>query len=263
MPALTPLLTIMIRAAEKASKSLLRDFGEVENLQVSLKGPGDFVSAADRRAEQIIHQELMKARPDYGFVMEESGNHGPKEAEYRFIIDPLDGTTNFLHGIPHWSISIGLEKGGDAIAGVVYDPVKNEMFYAEKGAGAFMNDRRIRVSGRRDLDHAAIAYFHMLRARGDEDQYVRAHAALRAKTGGLRNLGSAALDMAYVAAGRFDGFYQQSVHAWDIAAGVVIVREAGGKVQGLTRPEDPIFDGGILASNLNLFAPLQALVKEA
>lgn len=261
MPTLSPLLTVMTRAAEKASKSLLRDFGEVEQLQVSVKGPGDFVSAADKRAEQILFQELSKARPDFAFLMEESGAHGPKDAECKFLIDPLDGTTNFLHGLPHWAIAIGVEKQGEVIAGVIYDPVKNDMFYAEKGAGAFMNDRRIRVSGRRTLDQSLIAFSHLHPSRIDEKEYVRTHAILRDKTGGLRNFGSAALDIAYVACGRFDGYIQPSVKPWDIAAGIIMVREAGGKVQGIHTPDNPIYDGTIMATNAYLTPLIQDILK--
>lgn len=260
MPILSPLLTIMTRAAEKAAKSLLRDFGEVEQLQVSIKGPGDFVSAADRRAEQIIHSELAKARPGFSFLMEESGAVGPKDAEARWIIDPLDGTNNFLHGLPHWAISIALEKDGEIIAGVVHDPVKNEMFYAEKGSGAFMSDRRIRVSGRRDLSMAMIGHWYPIHDRLPDKEFNETSNRIRQKVAGLRANGASALDMAYVSAGRFDAYFQQNLKIWDIAAGVILVKEAGGKVVGYGAGDDPLTAGGILASNQYMLQPMQDLI---
>jgi myo-inositol-1(or 4)-monophosphatase len=260
MPVLSPLLTIMTRAAEKAAKSLLRDFGEVEQLQVSVKGPGDFVSAADRRAEQIIHSELAKSRPGFAFLMEESGAVGAKDAEARWIIDPLDGTNNFLHGIPHWAISIALEKDGDIIAGVIHDPVKNEMFYAEKGSGAFMSDRRIRVSGRRELDRTMVGHWMPLTSRLDDKTYNSTMNTLRSRVAGVRCSGSAALDMAYVSAGRFDAYFQQNLQIWDIAAGVILIREAGGKVQGYGNGTDPLTAGGILATNQFMLQPMQDML---
>lgn len=261
MPSLSPILSVMTRAAEKAAKSLLRDFGEVEQLQVSVKGPGDFVSAADRRAEQIIHQELSKGRPDYAFLMEESGTVGPQNAECRFIIDPLDGTHNFLHGIPHWAISIGLEKNGEMVAGVVYDPVKNEMFYAEKGGGAYMNDRRIRVSGRKDADRSIVGYWYNGPGRFDDARYEGDMSKIRGTFERFRINGAAALDLAYVACGRFDGFVQHDLKYWDAAAGTVIVREAGGKVIGMNKPDDVGFDGSVVAANLNLMPVIRDLLK--
>lgn len=261
MPALSALMTIMHRAAEKAAKSLLRDFGEVEQLQVSVKGPGDFVSAADRRAEQIIYQELSKARPDFAFLMEESGAVGPKDAEARWIIDPLDGTTNFLHGIPHWAISIGLEKNGEIIAGLIFDPVKNETFYAEKGGGAFMSGRRLRVSGRRELDMAVVGYWSSgISGRADEKAYTPDLNKIRGRVAGFRVMGAASLDAAYVAAGRYDAYFQHDLKPWDIAAAVAIVREAGGKIIGVPREDDPVHAGGVLATNQFLFQPMRDLL---
>lgn len=260
MPALSPLMSIMHRASEKAAKSLLRDFGEVEQLQVSVKGPGDFVSAADRRSEQIIYQELMKARPSFSFLMEESGAVGPKDAEARWIIDPLDGTTNFLHGIPHWAISIALEKDGEIIAGLIHDPVKNEIFFAERGGGAFMTDRRIRVSGRHDLDQAVVGYWAAQPGRADEKTYQGDLVKIRSRVAGFRVMGAASLDAAYVAAGRYDAYFQHDLKPWDIAAAAVIVREAGGKIIGYPNEADPVHSGGVLASNQPLFQPMRDLL---
>src|SRR5687768_12366754 len=197
--ALSPNMNIMLRAAEKASKSLIRDFGEVEQLQVSLKGPGDFVSAADTRAEKIIHEELSKARPGFGFLMEEHGEIKGSDEENRFIIDPLDGTTNFLHGLPHWAISIALEHRGEIVAGIVYDPIKDEMFRAEKGGGAFMRNKRLRVSGRKDLALSVIAAGAPALSRNNQDVYLRQLEALLKSVAGVRRYGAASLDLAYVA----------------------------------------------------------------
>jgi myo-inositol-1(or 4)-monophosphatase len=260
MPSLSPILSIMTRAAEKASKSLLRDFGEVEQLQVSLKGPGDFVSAADRRSEETLYAELAKARPDYGFLMEESGAKGAKDAEYRFIIDPLDGTSNFLHGIPHWAISIGLEKGGDLVAGVVYDPVKNEMFYAEKGGGAFMNDRRIRVSGRKTPDKAMCGMSAYLPGQPDYDSFQVLAKSIHTNCYRYRVTGSMALDLSYVACGRFDAHVQSTYSWWDAAAGVLIVKEAGGTIYGLEQMTDPMLCKNLLASNSELMPALRKIL---
>ncbi len=261
MANLSPLLSIMTRAAEKAAKSLLRDFGEVEQLQVSVKGPGDFVSAADRRAEQIIYQELSKARPDHAFLMEESGKLGPGDAECRFIVDPLDGTHNFLHGIPHWAISIALEKAGEIVAGVVYDPVKNEMFYAEKGNGAYMNDRRIRVSGRKDPERAIVGYWSSYPGRYDEARYTADLNKLRGRFERFRVNGAAAIDLAWVACGRFDAFAQHDLKFWDVAAGTILIREAGGKTMNMLNPNADGFDNSILAANLHLMPTLRDILK--
>jgi myo-inositol-1(or 4)-monophosphatase len=261
MPSLSPLLSIMTRAAEKAAKSLLRDFGEVEQLQVSVKGPGDFVSAADRRAEEILYAELSKARPGYAFLMEESGAKGPADAEFRFIIDPLDGTSNFLHGIPHWAISIGLEKNGEMVAGVVYDAVKNEMFYAEKGGGAYMNDRRIRVSGRKELNNAMTGISGYMPWHKDFAKY----SALMQKICGsyyrFRSTGSMALDLAYVSCGRFDSHIQTDYSLWDAAAGLVLIKEAGGVIHDAPSLSLIHDKAGIVASNLHLMPHIRTLLE--
>ena len=225
----------MQAAALKAAKRLLRDFNEVENLQVSVKGPGDFVSQADLRAEASLKEDLGKARPGYAFLMEESGASGSEKWAWRWVVDPLDGTTNFLHGIPHWAISIGLERrlpdgGSELAAAVVYAPVANEMFWAEKGVGAYVNDKRLRVSARRELKDAVFATGVPFAATTQAHRmaFARSLSVLMPQMAGVRRFGSAALDLAWVAAGRYDGYWEIGIKPWDIAAGMLIVREAGG-----------------------------------
>lgn len=273
MSALSPNLTIMLRAAEKAAKSLIRDFGEVEHLQVSRKGPANFVSAADKRAERIIYEDLKKSRPTFGFLMEESGEiaaDGAKagEEEFRFIVDPLDGTTNFLHGIPHFNISIGLERqtaaGREIIAGLVMDPIKNEVFHAEKGAGAFMQKRRLRVSARRDLDICVIAGGDAASKSVDaQAKMARQFSAMMGKTSGFRRMGCAALDLCYVAAGRFDAFWEHGLSPWDVAAGALIVKEAGGSIISLAGDKNPVYADSILAATPGIQVPLKTLLESA
>lgn len=255
-------LNIMLRAAEKASRSLIRDFGEVEQLQVSQKGPADFVSAADRRAEEIIFEELKKARPDFGFLMEESGEVPGNNPDYRWIVDPLDGTTNFLHGLPHWAISIALEEKGEIIAGVVYDPVKDEMFQAEKNAGAFMRRQRLRVSGRGDLSLAMIATGAPRRTPEQKTQFIKEYTAILNIAPGIRRFGAAALDLAYVAAGRYDGYWERDLKSWDVAAGILIVKEAGGFVSDLDQDKNnAVQTGNVLAANEKIFAGLKKVLR--
>jgi myo-inositol-1(or 4)-monophosphatase len=260
-PRLSAHLTIMANAAQRAAKQLLRDFNEVEQLQVSIKGPSDFVSQADLKAEAMIKQDLGKARPGYAFLMEESGASGSDNWTWRWVVDPLDGTTNFLHGMPHWAISIGLERrlpdgGAELAAGVIYAPATDEMFWAEKGAGAFMNDRRLRVSARRDLDQAVFATgipFAVAPAR-QRLAFARTLGTLMPQVAGLRRFGAAALDLAWVAAGRFDGYWEIGIKPWDIAAGTLLVREAGGYV---TDPDgrDPI-GADVVSANPHLHPKL-------
>jgi myo-inositol-1(or 4)-monophosphatase len=265
---LSPHMTVMANAAQKASKRLLRDFAEVEQLQVSVKGPSDFVSQADLRAEQTLREELNKARPGYAFLMEESGASGSENWAWRWVVDPLDGTTNFLHGMPHWAISIGLERrlpdgGSEVMAGLIYNPVVDEMFWAEKGAGAFVNERRLRVSARRDMSEAVFATGIPFGAVSAARRYAFAVtlASLMPQVAGIRRFGSAALDLAWVAAGRFDGYWELGIKPWDMSAGLLLVREAGGYA---TDPQDrdPRETGNVVAGNPHLHARLREAVLE-
>ena len=246
-------LNIMIKAARKAGRSLVKDFREVENLQVSMKGAGDFVSRADIAAEEILKEELMGARPTYGWLGEEGGGEDGKDPTRRWIVDPLDGTTNFLHGLPHWAISIGLEHKGQVVAGGGFDPAKDEMFFAEKGAGAWMNDTRLRVSGRNRMIESIFATGVPFGGRRDLPETLKDLAQLMPVCAGVRRWGAAALDLAYVAAGRYEGFWERNLNAWDLAAGLVIVREAGGLVEPLTEGGDILEDGEVIAANESIF----------
>lgn len=257
----SPNLNVMANAVFKAARGLVRDFGEVEHLQVSKKGPGDFVSTADKKAEKILYTELLKARPSYGFLLEEGGAI-PGSDDHRWIIDPLDGTSNFLHGIPHFSISVGLQKGTEMIAGVVYDPIKDELFYAEKGGGAFLNEKRLRVSGRSQLSEALLATgipfaAHSLSMR---QKFQKTLETIMPLVAGVRRFGAASLDMAYVAAGRFEGYWESPIQPWDIAAGIVIVREAGGAVSDLKGGEKMLETESVLATNQTLHKKIQELL---
>src|SRR6202048_4126379 len=228
MATRSPTLNVMGNAALKAARALVRDFGEVEQLQVSVKGPGEFVSAADLKAERILKAELKKARPGYAMLFEEGGAEAGSDPRHRWIADPPDGTTNFLHGIPHFAISIALERDGEIVAGLVYEPTRDEMYSAEKGLGAYVNDRRLRVSARRRLGEAVIGTGMPFGDRADQPGYIATLGAIMGATSGVRRMGSAALDLAYVAAGRYDGFWEFGLAPWDIAAGILLVREAGG-----------------------------------
>ncbi len=262
MATQSPIMTMMLRASEKAARSLLRDFNEVENLQISTKGPGDFVSAADKRAEEIIYKELEKARPGYSFLMEESGTVEGDNPDFRWIIDPLDGTTNFLHGLPHWAISIALEAKGEIVAGLIHDPVKDEIFHAEKGTGAFMRRRRLRVSGRSDLMLATIATGAPRRSVESRTKFIKEYNAVLNVAPGLRRFGAAALDLAYVAAGRYEAFWERSLKPWDVAAGILIVKEAGGFVSDIDQNnKNPVETGNVLAANDKVFDPLAKVLK--
>jgi myo-inositol-1(or 4)-monophosphatase len=257
----TPVMAVMVAAARKAARGLQRDFGEVENLQVSLKGPANFVSAADRKAEKTIFEELSKARPGYGFLMEEGGVVEGSDKSHRWIIDPLDGTTNFLHSIPHFAISIGLERDGQLVAGLVYNPVTDEMFIAEKGQGAFLNDRRIRVAARRELTQAVVATGIPNIGRPGHQRFVAELGTVMNEVAGVRRMGSAALDLAYVAAGRYDAYWEADLAPWDMAAGIVLVREAGGFVSDINGREDMLNSGGVIAGNEILRRELEAVLK--
>ena len=258
----SPDLNVMIKAAEKAARSLNRDFGEVEQLQVSRKGPADFVSAADKRAEQIIFDELKHARPDYGFLMEESGEVKGKNPDYRWIIDPLDGTTNFLHGIPQWCISIALEEKGEIIIGLVYDPIKDELFTASKGGGAFHKRKRLRVSGRVAMDMTIVCTGAPRRDKNTHEQFFKEQRAVWDTGASLRRYGAAALDLCYVAAGRFDGFWERDLKPWDVAAGLLIVKDAGGFFCELDADKnDPFGTGNVLAANENVYTTLKKVLR--
>lgn len=267
MAVRSPLINVMVKAAEKAAKSLKRDFGEVEHLQVSRKGPADFVSTADMEAQRILREELGKSRPAFGFVMEEKDNAPDTSGNAeRWIVDPLDGTTNFLHGVGHWAISIGAQRDGEMIAGVVYDPLRDELFWAEKGLGCYVNNKRLRVSARNDL--ADCLFATGIPFKGIMDKHPRFEAQLQAimpKVSGIRRMGSAALDMAYVAAGRYDGYWEGHISTWDVAAGIVLVKEAGGFVTHFTAKDDPIKmgSGSIIATNSALKDQFVSLVKGA
>jgi myo-inositol-1(or 4)-monophosphatase len=259
MPHLSPTLTVMTKAAEKAGRVLLRDFGEVEKLQVSFKGPADFVSQADIRAQDILKNELTKARPGYGFMAEEGLTERPA-TEYTWVVDPLDGTTNFLHGIGHWAISIGLMKGDQIIAGVVFEPVRDEMFWAEKGVGAYSNATRLRVSARENMDHALIATG--IPFKGHESaKFAKELELIMPKVAGIRRMGAASLDFAYVAAGRYEAFWERGLKPWDCAAGYLMVMEAGGSVSTLGGSGHPVFKGDLLAANANLHPTLLKILE--
>jgi myo-inositol-1(or 4)-monophosphatase len=254
-------LNIMIKAARKAGRGLVKDFREVENLQVSVKGAGDFVTRADINAEKAIKDELMSARPTYGWLAEEGGEEEGKDPTRRWIVDPLDGTTNFLHGLPHWAVSIALEHKGQIVAGVVFDPAKDEMFFAEKGAGAWMNDGRMRVSGRHKMIESIFATGLPFGGRSDLPATLQDLARLMPVCAGVRRWGAASLDLAYVAAGRYDGFWERRLQSWDLAAGMLIVKEAGGLVEPLKQGGDILADGEIVCSNEAIFSTFSKVVR--
>jgi myo-inositol-1(or 4)-monophosphatase len=257
------LLNVMVAAARKAGRTLKRDFGEVENLQVSMKGPANFVTAADRRTEEILYAELAKARPGYGFLGEEGGQRPGTDETNTWIVDPLDGTTNFLHGIPHFAISIGLERSGAIVAGLVYNPATEDLFIAERGKGAFLNDRRIRVAGRKRLADSVIACPLPHHGRGDLALGLREQGAVMEKVAGLRRFGAAALDLAWVASGRVDGYWERDIKPWDIAAGLILVREAGGFVTDLDGHDAMLLKGHLVSGNETIHRDLLAALKSA
>jgi myo-inositol-1(or 4)-monophosphatase len=259
----SPLMTVMTDAVMKASRSLKRDFGEVENLQVSRKGPGDFVSAADRKAEKILREALEKARPGYGLVMEESGVVEGSDPTHRWHIDPLDGTTNFLHGLPQFAISVGLEREGQVVAGVIYDPAKDELFIAERGKGAYLNNRRIRVAARSDMADAVVTCGMPHIGRGDHGLFLKETASVMGHVAGMRRLGAAALDLAYVACGRVDAYWERGLNTWDIAAGILMIREAGGFVSDADGGSDPLVKGSVACGNEIIHRELLKLLKKA
>ena len=254
-------LNMMIKAARRAGKSLVKDFREVENLQVSTKGPGDFVSKADREAERMIKEDLMGARPTYGWLGEETGADEGADPTRRWIVDPLDGTTNYLHGMPHWAISIALEHKGEIVSAVVFDAAKDEMFWAEKGSGAWMNDRRLRVSGRRALHEAVFATGVPFGVKKTLPATLADLARLMPACAGVRRWGAASLDLAYVAAGRFDGYWERELKQWDIAAGILLVKEAGGMISAIRDGDEILEKGERVCSNDPLFEGFRKIIR--
>ena len=269
MVAHSGLITVMDRAARKAAPRLRRDFNEVQQLQVSRKGPADFVSMADTRAEETLVEELKRARPDWGFLLEEGGEIAGDPSKPRWIVDPLDGTTNFLHGLPHFAISIAVEEPrlgkerGEITQGLVYQPLTDESFWAEKGRGAWLQDRRLRVSARRDLPDALVATGIPFLGHGDVRQWSAIFAAVAPEVAGIRRFGSAALDLAWVAAGRYDAFWESDLHYWDVAAGLLLVREAGGFVSDYRGGDRMLDRSEFLATNDGLATKLHKLVAQA
>jgi len=257
------LINVIVAAVRKAARPIARDLGEIENLQVSRKGPGDFVTAADRRVESMLREELERVRPGYSFLMEESGAVEGADKTHRWIIDPIDGTTNFMHGIPMFALSVALEREGELVAGVIYNPASDELFVAEKGKGAFLNDKRLRVAARAELDDAVVCCGVPHMGRGDHGKFIRELSAVQAKVAGIRRTGSAALDLAWVAAGRFDGFWERGLSAWDMAAGILMVREAGGLVTDLDNRYAMLETGEVLAANDRLHPMIHNLVRDA
>jgi myo-inositol-1(or 4)-monophosphatase len=257
------LLNVMIAAARRAARALKRDFGELEKLQVSLKGPANFVSAADRRAEETLHAELMKARPGYGFLGEEGGRREGADKTHTWIVDPLDGTTNFLHGIPQFAISIALEREATIVAGLIYNPANEEMFIAERGKGAFLNNQRIRVAARKRLADAIVACGLPHHGHGDIGLSLKEIPAMQEHVAGLRRFGAAALDLAWVAAGRIDGYWERHLDPWDMAAGLLMIREAGGFVSDCDGGDEIFHKGHIVAGNEFIHKELVAVLKKA
>ncbi|MAC41362.1 MAG: inositol monophosphatase [Pelagibacterales bacterium] len=258
----SPNITIMMSAARKAARSILRDFGELEKLQVSIKGQNDFVTMADIKAQEIIHYELSRSRTGYGFLMEEGKiKNNINENEYTWIIDPIDGTLNFMNGIPYFAISIALHHENKIIAGVVYDPIHNDFYWAEDGLGAYLNDQRLRVKNKKTLDKSIIALGIPFLGRGNHQEHIKIQQAVMSKVAGLRRFGAASLDLAFVAAGRVDGFWEFGLSSWDIAAGIILVKEAGGLAKGIDNKEDPLLTGNIVAGNLHIVQELQKVIN--
>jgi myo-inositol-1(or 4)-monophosphatase len=260
---LSPALNVMVAAARKASRPLIRDFGELENLQVSLKGPGDFVSNADQRTETILVEELSKARPGYGFFCEEAHKYQGTDKSHRFIIDPIDGTTNFLHGIPIFAISIALEREGELVSAVIYNPIADEMYVAEKGHGAYLNDKRLRVAARRSMADALFATGLPFCGKDGHELALAEVAKVLAVSPGVRRCGAASLDLAGTALGRYDGFWEHGLNPWDMAAGILLVREAGGKIADLSGGQNMFGTGNIVATNEALYPQIMKLLAEA
>lgn len=259
----TPIMTIMIAAVRKAARGVQRDFGEVTNLQISVKGPGDFVTNADKKAEKVLREELLKARPHYSILGEEEAELNGTDLEHRFIIDPIDGTFNYMHALPLFAITIALERKGEIVAGVTYNPISDELFHAEKGTGAFVNNKRMRVAQRRELADCLIASGLPNRGQKNHAERRAEMSVMQLRTAGVRALGSTALDMAYLAMGRVDGAWHHDLKAWDMAAGVLLIREAGGFVHGINGEANPLFSGGYIAGNADLLPQIKAALVDA
>jgi myo-inositol-1(or 4)-monophosphatase len=259
----TPIMTVMIAAVRKAARGVQRDFGEIANLQVSMKGPGDFVTAADRKCEKLLREELGKARPTYGILGEEQGETKGTDGENRFIIDPIDGTTNYMHGLALFAITVALERKGEIVAGVTYNPITDELFHGEKGGGAFVNNKRMRVAQRRNLHEAMVTT--NIPAIGQKNHVAHRNelAVMQARSASVRALGSTALELAYVACGRLDAAWSRDLNAWDMAAGLLFVRESGGFVSKLDGEGDPLHSHGYLASNADLLPQMRLALKES
>ena len=255
------LINVMVKAARRAGRSLKRDLGEIEHLQVSLKGPANFVSLADKRAEEMLYTDLEKARPGYGFLGEEGGKREGSDKTHTWIVDPLDGTTNFLHGIPQFAISIGLQREDTIIAGVIYNPANDELYIAERGKGAFLNDQRLRVAGRRQLNECVVACGLPHIGRGNHQLALQEMAALQSKVAGFRRFGAASLDLAFVAAGRLDGYWERNLQPWDLAAGLLMIREAGCTVSGIQGNDDPLQTGHVVGGNEFVHGELIKILK--
>ena len=260
----SPIMVVMTAAIRKAARGVQRDFGEIANLQVSLKGPGDYVTAADKRCEKVLRAELAKARPGYGFLGEEEGESKGSDPDNRFIIDPIDGTSNFMHGIPFFAITVALERKGEIVAGITYNPITDEFFHSEKGVGAFMNNKRMRVAARQQLHEAVVST--NIPHPGLKHRHVQHRneiAVMQARTSGVRSLGSTALELAYVAAGRLDAAWCHDLNAWDMAAGLLFIREAGGFVSKIGSEGDPLYAGAYVAGNADLLPLMRKALDDA
>ena len=258
----SPQINLMTKACMKAARSLIRDYGEIENLQVSSKGPGDFVSSADKRTEKILIEELQKAHPDYGIITEESGEINKSNLKNRWIIDPIDGTMNFLNGIPQFAISIGYEEYGEAKCGVIFNPITNEMFLAEKGNGSYLNNSRIRVSNKKKISDSLLVTGGPKQASKIKNKIFSEYISVSKNVSNIRKFGSAALDMAYVACGRFDGYWQRELNYWDIAAGIIIIKEAGGFIDFFEEDPKTPMKKNIIATNSNIHDELRNLINK-
>ncbi|MFQ3183319.1 MAG: myo-inositol-1(or 4)-monophosphatase [Alteromonas macleodii] len=254
-------LNVMMKTARRAGRALLKDFGEVENLQVSTKGPGDFVTRADKNAEFMIREALMEARPTYGFLGEEGTKIDGTDPTRRWIVDPLDGTTNYLHGLPHWAVSIALEHKGQIVIGVIYDPMKDELFFAEKGSGAWLNEKRLRVSGRSKMSESIFSTGLPFAGRPDLPTTLQDLARILPACAGVRRWGAASLDLAYVAAGRYDGFWERRLKSWDMAAGLIIVREAGGMVEAINPANNIVESGEVICGAETIFEKFSKVIR--